>query len=101
VAREVAEEAGLVVGNARYVASQPWPFPGSLMLGFHADHVSGEPQALDRELDDVRWFTRDEVQNAAGHDVDFLGSDQPPGDGVILPPRLAIARHLVERWLSA
>lgn len=98
VAREVAEEAGLVVDNVRYVASQPWPFPGSLMLGFHADHVSGKPQALDRELDEVRWFTRAEVADAGGHDIDFLG-DQP-GEGLILPPRLAIARHLVERWLA-
>ncbi len=99
VAREVAEEAGLVVDNARYVASQPWPFPGSLMLGFHADHVSGEPEALDGELDDVRWFTRAEVAEAGGHDVDFLGGGAPDGDGLILPPRLAIARHLVDAWL--
>jgi NAD+ diphosphatase len=101
VAREVAEEAGLVVDNARYIASQPWPFPGSLMLGFHADHVSGEPQALDGELDDVRWFTRAEVAAAGGHDVDFLGDGAPDDDSLILPPRLAIARHLVDAWLNA
>jgi len=100
VAREVAEEAGLVVDNVRYVASQPWPFPGSLMLGFHADHVSGEPEPLDAELEEVRWFTRAEVAAAAEHDVDFLGAGTPPGDGVILPPRLAIARHLVTAWLA-
>jgi NAD+ diphosphatase len=99
VAREVAEEAGLVVGDVRYVASQPWPFPGSLMLGFHADYVSGEPHALDHELDDVRWFTREEVAAAGGYDVDFLGGGAPEDDSLILPPRLAIARHLVERWL--
>jgi NAD+ diphosphatase len=99
VAREVAEESGLVVDNVRYIASQPWPFPGSLMLGFHADHVSGEPEALDGELDDVRWFTRAEVAAAGGYDVDFLGGGAPDDDSLILPPRLAIARHLVDAWL--
>jgi NAD+ diphosphatase len=100
VAREVAEEAGLVVGDVSYVASQPWPFPASLMLGFHADHVSGEPRAVDAELEDVRWFTREEVARAGGHDVDFLegGGEE---DALILPPRLAIARHLVDVWLAS
>ena len=99
VVREVAEEAGLEVGAVRYVASQPWPFPSSLMLGFHTDYAGGEARPLDGELEEVRWFSRAEIAEAAEHDVDFLGTTQPPGDGLIIPPRIAIARHLIDRWL--
>jgi NAD+ diphosphatase len=100
VAREVAEEAGVSVGDVRYAASQPWPFPGSLMLGFEADHAAGDPAPQDDELEDVRWFARAEVAAAAREDVDFFG--RPAQDGrLLLPPRLAIARTLVERWLAA
>lgn len=101
VHREVAEEAGCEVSDIRYIASQPWPFPASLMLGFHAEYAGGEARPLDGELEDVRWFTREEIAEAAEHDVDFLGTTQPPGDGLIIPPRIAIARHLVDRWLAA
>jgi NAD+ diphosphatase len=90
VAREVLEEAGVEIRDARYVASQPWPFPSSLMLGFMADHAAGEPAARDGELDDARWFTRAEVQDA----VD--------GRGVFaVPPPLAIARRLIDAWLRS
>ncbi|HEY4095622.1 MAG TPA: NAD(+) diphosphatase, partial [Baekduia sp.] len=67
VAREVLEESGVVVGDVRYVASQPWPFPVSLMLGFQAAYASGEaaPQESDGELQDVRWFDRAEILGAA------------------------------------
>lgn len=89
VAREVREEAGVEIAAPRYVASQPWPFPGSLMLGFHADHAGGEPQVGDAELEDVRWFARADVAAAAA------------GDGPIhLPPPLAIARTLIDAWLG-
>jgi NAD+ diphosphatase len=89
VSREVMEEAGVAVRSPRYFASQPWPFPSSLMLGFFADHAGGEPRARDGELEDARWFTRAELAAAAaGH-----------GD-VLLPPPLAIARQLVDRWLA-
>lgn len=96
VAREVAEESGVRVEEVRYVASQPWPFPASLMLGFQATWAGGEPRTLDAELEAVRWFERDEVAAAARHDH---GWGPEAGDGLILPPRLAIARHLVEDWL--
>jgi NAD+ diphosphatase len=99
VAREVAEEAGVTVGDVRYAASQPWPFPGSLMLGFEADHAAGDPAPQDDELEDARWFTRDEVADAAREDVDFFGEPAEPGR-LLLPPRLAIARTLIERWLA-
>jgi NAD+ diphosphatase len=90
VAREVREEAGVEVGPPAYVASQPWPFPTSLMLGFTAPWRSGEPRRIDEELEDVRWFERAEVAAAA------RGEDVPPG----LPPRFAIARRLLEHWLQ-
>jgi NAD+ diphosphatase len=98
VAREVLEESGLTIREVRYVASQPWPFPAQLMLGFHATYESGEPAPGDDELEDVRWFTRDEVAAAVADDPAWI--DGPGGDRLLLPPRTAIARHLVDRWLA-
>ena len=60
VAREVREEAGVEIADPRYVSSQPWPFPSSLMLGFIARWAGGEPRPRD-EVEDVRWFARAEV----------------------------------------
>jgi NAD+ diphosphatase len=88
VAREVREEAGVEVGPPAYVASQPWPFPSSLMLGFTAPWISGEPRRIDEELEDVRWFGRDDVVAAVEE------RDGPLG----VPPRFAIARRLLEVW---
>jgi len=103
VVREVAEEAGVAVGAVRYVASQPWPFPANLMLGFEAEWAGGEAHVADRELESVRWFTRAEVAVAAQADVaweDGAAAPPPTGTGaLLLPPRLAIARHLIEDWL--
>jgi len=84
VAREVREETGALVAEIDYRSSQPWPFPASLMLGFIARWTSGEPAIGDGELEDVRWFTREEI--ASGR--------------VKLPPRQAIARRLIEDWLG-
>ena len=90
VAREVSEEAGVRVRDPRYVSSQPWPFPASLMLGFVATYDGGEAVTRDGELEDVRWFARAEVEAAArGAGEQFL------------PPRLAIARRLIDGWLGA
>ena len=83
VAREVLEEAGVEVRDVRYVSSQPWPFPSSLMLGFTASYAGGEAAVRDGELDDVRWFGRDELSE------------------VNVPPPLAIARRLIDDWMSA
>jgi NAD+ diphosphatase len=89
VAREVGEEAGIRVSDVRYVSSQPWPFPASLMLGFEATYAGGDPYPHDRELQAVGWFTRDELRRAAA------------GDGDIgIPPPLAIARRLMDGWLA-
>jgi NAD+ diphosphatase len=101
VAREVEEEAGVAIGPPTYVSSQPWPFPTSLMLGFTAPWAGGEPGGRDDELQDVRWFDRDDVAVAARLDVDGWepGGAAPPDTGLLLPPRLSIARRLVEGWL--
>lgn len=86
VAREVGEEVGLYVAGARYVASQPWPFPSSLMLGFMA-RASGADLELDgEEIVEARWFTRAELRRAT------------ETDSVLLPPGTSIARRLIESW---
>ena len=105
VAREVAEESGVAVGMPRYVASQPWPFPSSLMLGFDAPWIAGEPRALEDDIQDVRWFSRGEVAAAAAETATWseATSGEPDAAGatsLLLPPRLAIARRLLERWLE-
>jgi len=92
VAREVEEEAGVAVEDVRYRSSQPWPFPASIMLGFHARYVSGEPSTRDGELEDVRWFDREELAAAAAAEEDE--------DGLHLPPPIAIARRLIEEWMT-
>jgi NAD+ diphosphatase len=92
VARELFEEAGIRVRNVRYVASQPWPFPSSLMIGCHADAESDELTIDTAELEDARWFTRAEVAAAFRDETN---------DSFEAPPRAAIARSLLERWLAA
>ena len=92
VARELHEEAGIRVGNVRYVASQPWPFPSSLMIGCHAEAQNRELRIDTTELEDARWFTRDEVAAAVSEDGE--APFQPP-------PKAAIARTLLERWLAS
>jgi NAD+ diphosphatase len=99
VAREVCEEAAVLVEDVRYVASQPWPFPASLMLGFQARYAEGDPEPRDEELEDVRWFSREEVTTAAGEEVQWTDAHEREG-GLLLPPRTAIARVLIERWLA-
>ena len=92
VAREIKEEAGIDVAEVTYIASQPWPFPSSLMIGCTARALS-HALTIDRaELEDARWFTRDEVKAAVN------GADGAPFQA---PPRHAIARTLLERWLAA
>jgi NAD+ diphosphatase len=89
VAREVFEESGVRVLGSRYLASQPWPFPSSLMLGFAADAAADEPVIGD-ELEDARWFTRDDIGAA------LRGESGP--DGLLLSPSISISRWLIERW---
>lgn len=95
VAREVLEESGVRVRSARYLASQPWPFPGSLMLGFIAIADPDEPVAGD-ELEAVRWFDADSVRAGLANDW-----SAPPVEGQLaLSTPISIARWLIEQWLA-
>jgi NAD+ diphosphatase len=87
VAREVTEEVGLRVTDIRYVGSQPWPFPQSLMLGFVARAEGGDTLVPDpTEIEEARWFTRDELIRGEGP--------------AVLPPPVSIARHILDRWVA-
>ncbi|MEV6031122.1 NAD(+) diphosphatase [Nonomuraea sp. NPDC052116] len=86
VAREVAEEVGVTVVRPRYLGSQPWPFPRSLMLGFFAEAISTELTPDAEEIAEARWFSREELARA-------LESGE-----LRLPPPVSIARRLIETW---
>jgi ADP-ribose pyrophosphatase YjhB (NUDIX family) len=94
VAREVLEESGVAVRDVRYVASQPWPFPSSLMCGFIAP-VTDDKVTIDKtELETARWFSRAEVLEMARRSA--------AGDGAAdsLAPPIAIGHHLARRWAT-
>ncbi|MDB5601360.1 MAG: diphosphatase [Xanthobacteraceae bacterium] len=91
VRRETLEEAGIVCGEVRYFASQPWPFPSSLMIGCHAQALSRDIKIDANELEDARWFTRDEI-------ISMLLRRHP--DGLALPPPVAIAHHIIRAWIE-
>jgi NAD+ diphosphatase len=80
VAREAMEETGVTITNIRYFASQPWPYPCGLMVGFHADYVSGEIHLQQSEIAKGGWFRRDNLPN--------------------IPEKLSIARMLLDDWLE-
>jgi NAD+ diphosphatase len=86
VRREVAEEVGIVVGAVRYLGSQPWPFPSSLMVGFEATADSVDVEFVDGEIAQARWFTRPGLLAAV------------TSGEVRLSPRVSIARLLMENW---
>ncbi|WP_417793666.1 NAD(+) diphosphatase [Terasakiella pusilla] len=88
VRREVMEEAGIKVGKVTYAASQPWPFPTSLMLGFYGEAETTEISFADDELEDAQWFTRDELINIADQGKSLASHD-------------SIARQLIENWIKA
>ena len=93
VARESFEEAGVTVRDVTYVASQPWPFPSQLMIGCHAFTDDPELTIDTTELDEARWFTREELEaaRAAG----------PEGNDTLIFPRpFAIAHNLLTWWLD-
>ena len=90
VRRETFEESGIRIGRVRYHASQPWPFPHSLMIGAFGEALSHEID-IDDELEDCRWFTREEVRQ-------MIDGTHP--EGIRCPPRKAIAYALVSAWAS-
>jgi NAD+ diphosphatase len=94
VRREILEESGIRVGRVRYLASQPWPFPSSLMMGFLAEALSGEITIDPDELAEARWFERDEVRAM----VERSRADEPVPGMVTLPPPLAIGHQIARRW---
>ncbi|MFG5119773.1 NAD(+) diphosphatase [Methylorubrum sp. POS3] len=91
VRRETVEETGIRVGAVAYHASQPWPFPSSLMIGCIAEAVSEDIAIDPAELEDARWITRDDAAR-------MLAGTQP--DGLSLPPATAIAHLLVRDWVE-
>jgi len=85
VAREVLEETGVNVVASDYHSSQPWPFPSSLMLGFMASALPGSVASSSTELEDARWFSREDIATGA----------------VILPPPTSISHRLIATWFDA
>jgi len=93
VAREVWEEAGIKVHSVKYLSSQPWPFPSQLMIGCTSVAESTDLTIDETELDDARWFTRAELEDAR---------QAGPGgnETLIFPQPFAIAHHLIAWWLD-
>ena len=80
IKREVREEVGIEVSNMRYFGSQPWPFPNSLMIGFTAEYAGGELEIEPTEIEDAGWYE--------------------PGEFPPLPPRVSIARAMIDAFAA-
>jgi NAD+ diphosphatase len=91
VRREVLEEAGIVCGRVVYFASQPWPFPSSLMIGCHAEALTRDIVVDRSELEDARWFDREELAL-------MLARKHP--QGLTTPPPFAIAHHIIRAFIE-
>ena len=89
--RETLEEAGIACGRVRYFASQPWPFPTSLMIGCHAEAITHEVVVDRTGLEDARWFEREEV-------IAMVERRHP--QGLTTPPSMAIAYHIIRAWVE-
>lgn len=98
VVREIAEEIGLTVRDVTYLGSQPWPFPRSLMVGFHAIGDPEEPFVFrDGEIAEAAWFSRGEIR-AALEEGDWSSRSDSP---LLLPGTISIAREIIESWAYA
>lgn len=91
VHRETREEAGITCGRVKYFRSQPWPFPTTLMIGCHAEALSRDITVDRTELEDARWFDKDEI-------VTMLTRTHK--DGLTTPPPVAIAHHIIRAWVE-
>ena len=91
VHRETREEAGITCGRIAYFRSQPWPFPTSLMIGCHAEATTRDITIDRTELEDARWFDRDEI-------AAMLLRKHP--QGLTTPPTVAIAHHIIRAWME-
>jgi NAD+ diphosphatase len=91
VHRETREEAGISCGRVTYFRSQPWPFPTSLMIGCHAEALTRDIVVDHEELEDARWFNKDEV-------VSMLMRKH--SQGLTTPPPVAIAHHIIRAWVE-
>jgi NAD+ diphosphatase len=97
VAREIAEEIGLTVSDVRYLGSQPWPFPRSLMVGFHAVADPEQPFSFnDGEIAEAHWFTRAEIRAALDQGDWSSNTDSR----LLLPGSISIAREIIESWAA-
>ncbi len=92
VTREVFEECGIEVDQVTYQASQPWPFPSSIMLGFRARAITTEIRVDQSEIEEAGWFSVEELSD--------FGEWGDEGEGYCLPRRDSIARFLVESWIT-
>lgn len=99
VVREISEEIGLTVSDVRYLGSQPWPFPRSLMVGFHAVADPAQPLCFhDGEIVEAQWFTRDQVCAALA--VGDWTSAAASESKLLLPGSISIARVIIESWVE-
>ncbi len=89
VSREVLEETGIKVKNISYHSSQPWPFPGSIMIGFNAEAETTEITLLDKELEDAKWFSREEIK------------EKVKSKELKLSTEISISFRLIEDWFNS
>lgn len=92
VRREVFEEAGVKVGSVQYLASQPWPFPSNIMVGFHGEALSTELNIDYDEMEDCQWFTKEETLKMLRGEAET---------GYICPPDISIAHYLIKLWAES
>ncbi|SFT81439.1 NAD+ diphosphatase [Pseudovibrio denitrificans] len=91
VRREVFEEAGVKVGTVKYVASQPWPFPSNIMIGFHGEALTTDLNIDYEEMQDCQWFSKEETLKMLQGEAE---------SGLICPPDISIAHHLIKKFIE-